>query len=73
MCINKKKANSVLLTLGPCSPGFPGGQIQGAGVEPTSLGPLRHYRDKNGNQQQAWKDTCISVRMLVCIGVCTYV
>lgn len=37
-----KMAYWVLLTLGPGSPGFPGGQIQGAGVEPTSLGPFRH-------------------------------
>lgn len=42
--------------MGPCSPGFPGGQIQGAGVEPTSLGPLRHYKDKNWNKQ-TWKST----------------
>lgn len=42
----------VVLTLGPCNPGVPGGQTQGAGVEPTSLGPFRHYKDKKGNEKK---------------------
>jgi len=33
------------LTLGPGSPCFPGGHMQGAGVEPTSLGPFMHYQE----------------------------
>lgn len=35
------------LTLGPGGPCFPGGHMQGAGVEPTSLGPFMHYQEWN--------------------------
>ena len=42
----------MLLTLGPCSPGFPGGQMQGAAVEPTSLGPLRHWKRRRHTTRQ---------------------
>jgi hypothetical protein len=44
LCDEAKLSSSVLLTLGPWDPGFPGGQMQGAEVEPMSLGPLRHWK-----------------------------